>query len=580
MLFSYGRTGIDGECLGEGYNVHIDSTGQICLAIARSDNIWETVISNTKVSPNTWYHIAATYNLDSMRLFVNGDFAGVRAFSGPVYPSSINARIGSSSTDGLNSVLHFSGCIDNMRIFGYPLDFSEIDQNFIQEQPEQLTAFEINVGVKNTYTKPGADVWIPVYLTNHEKYLINSVSFTMNFDTTMATFDTAIIDSGLARNWQLFGWNDAAKNKVAFSLGGLQAQAIAYGQGELVRCRFSIKPSVKSGDNSLLLIKNLSIDEGNNLVSPTVTSGRIIIGTSPSYGDVSGNGEVTVFDAGKILQYVVGSLFLPDKDVPNFTFNVADVSGNGSISSYDAALVFQYGLALIMQFPVERMGKSSKHASKSLVTLSFDTETGSGGETIYFLSGSNLDGFLAGEFALEYDPSMISVLNGDITTDIQGATIKSRVDSDSQEIRIAVMTSDDIDSDNPINLFRIVLPPSANPASAVTLNKALLNEGAIMSNYPSDGLRNENDISTIERLRVFEKNRISVNNNVIMISNLSGVAVSVSVFDMRGRRALNREYGKTSGAIRIDAKAMPAGMYVCRISIDGKLKNIPIIFNK
>jgi len=67
-----------------------------------------------------------------------------------------------------------------------------------------------------------------------------------------------------------------------------------------------------------------------------------------TYGDVSGNGSVTSFDASQILQYNSGLITLTGEQLI-----AADVSGNGSVSSYDASLVLQFIAELITCFPVE-----------------------------------------------------------------------------------------------------------------------------------------------------------------------------------------------------------------------------------
>jgi len=70
--------------------------------------------------------------------------------------------------------------------------------------------------------------------------------------------------------------------------------------------------------------------------------------TSILYGDVSGNGEVTAYDASLVLQYVIGSIeFSPEQR------EAADVTDNGTISALDAALILQYTVGLIEKFPAD-----------------------------------------------------------------------------------------------------------------------------------------------------------------------------------------------------------------------------------
>jgi len=66
------------------------------------------------------------------------------------------------------------------------------------------------------------------------------------------------------------------------------------------------------------------------------------------YGDVSGNKEISAYDAALTAQYAVALITLtPDQ------IKAADVSGNGEVSAYDAALIAQKAVGLIEKFPVE-----------------------------------------------------------------------------------------------------------------------------------------------------------------------------------------------------------------------------------
>ncbi len=62
-------------------------------------------------------------------------------------------------------------------------------------------------------------------------------------------------------------------------------------------------------------------------------------------GDVSGNGEITTYDATLAAQYSVRLIDLSASQV-----QAADVTGNGQVSSYDASLIAQYAIGLIEGF--------------------------------------------------------------------------------------------------------------------------------------------------------------------------------------------------------------------------------------
>jgi hypothetical protein len=66
------------------------------------------------------------------------------------------------------------------------------------------------------------------------------------------------------------------------------------------------------------------------------------------YGDLSGEGDVTAYDAALAARIAVGL----DTADANKT-KIADVSGDGSVTAYDAALIAQKAVGLIVKFPVE-----------------------------------------------------------------------------------------------------------------------------------------------------------------------------------------------------------------------------------
>ena len=62
-------------------------------------------------------------------------------------------------------------------------------------------------------------------------------------------------------------------------------------------------------------------------------------------GDVTGNGEISSYDASLTAQYAINLISLTPDEVQR-----ADVTGNGEISSYDASLIAQYAIGLIDGF--------------------------------------------------------------------------------------------------------------------------------------------------------------------------------------------------------------------------------------
>jgi len=67
-------------------------------------------------------------------------------------------------------------------------------------------------------------------------------------------------------------------------------------------------------------------------------------------GDVSGDWDISAYDAALASQYSVGLITLTGEQIC-----AADVDGNGEVTSYDAALIAQYAVGLIDRFPADDM---------------------------------------------------------------------------------------------------------------------------------------------------------------------------------------------------------------------------------
>ena len=67
-----------------------------------------------------------------------------------------------------------------------------------------------------------------------------------------------------------------------------------------------------------------------------------------TFGDVNGDGSITVYDASLTLQNFANLI-----EFENWQLIAADVDGNGVIQSYDASLILQFAVGLIIEFPVD-----------------------------------------------------------------------------------------------------------------------------------------------------------------------------------------------------------------------------------
>ena len=65
-------------------------------------------------------------------------------------------------------------------------------------------------------------------------------------------------------------------------------------------------------------------------------------------GDVNGSGEISTFDAVKVIQHIIGL-----DELSGDSLDAADVSGNGTISVYDASMILKYVAGMLICFPAD-----------------------------------------------------------------------------------------------------------------------------------------------------------------------------------------------------------------------------------
>jgi len=87
------------------------------------------------------------------------------------------------------------------------------------------------------------------------------------------------------------------------------------------------------------------------------------------YGDVSGNGDVSSYDARLIQQIAVG-----DKEASGKTLVQADVDGDGVVTKGDAEMVLEYAVGNRSSFPAQ----SQPQQDPSEIQIQANVENGSG----------------------------------------------------------------------------------------------------------------------------------------------------------------------------------------------------------
>lgn len=121
--------------LGEqGYVLRAGNNGQVDFTVCGKDSLGNSISWVSAVSPsgvmslNTWYHVAGTYDGDSVRVFINGvQQAATALVHGMIAGTAYPIKIGRISDQAQSQTRYWNGQIDEVRIWDRALDTAEIN---------------------------------------------------------------------------------------------------------------------------------------------------------------------------------------------------------------------------------------------------------------------------------------------------------------------------------------------------------------------------------------------------------------------------------------------------------------------
>lgn len=126
---------------GDG-NVNNVGVGGMNFAIKKNNQVY-TVSSYQPMESNVWYHLAGTYDGQTLRFYINGALVGTRQVAAPIDDDKLPLRIGSD-----DSGKYFNGAMDEVAIWDRPLSEQEIASLAgktgparVVKQPQSVTAY-------------------------------------------------------------------------------------------------------------------------------------------------------------------------------------------------------------------------------------------------------------------------------------------------------------------------------------------------------------------------------------------------------------------------------------------------------
>ncbi len=295
----------------KGYMLRVGAGGKLNANFGNGS--WKEVSSsNAVLSLNTWHHIAGRFNGSYLTIYVDGNPIDSASYSGSVGASNVNLVIGAQSNGGR----HFTGSIDEVRIWDIARTKSEIQQNMhvlqCADEPglkayyrfEQGVAAGNNSGVLTAVDSRGLS---PGNLQgfalsgNSSNWVSSSLNFIQQFQPYFQT-DTICQGESI-----IFG-------SQTLSLAGVYTDTIPSNLSCDSVITFDLK--TKSVDNSILIHQDTiwAVDTSltyawidcNNMfrIIPGATERYYVPFVSTSYAVIVSNGECT--DTSDCVNFTVG----------------------------------------------------------------------------------------------------------------------------------------------------------------------------------------------------------------------------------------------------------------------------------
>ena len=296
------------------------------------------------------------------------------------------------------------------------------------------------VTVGDTQGRAGGTVSVPIETTDVTGLDLIGVTVTLTYDpslltptddgvsTTAATLGPVLADAG---TW-IVEQNVPTPGQLYVALAG----DAAAGSGVLLSVAFDIAVGAAAGATSPLMLTQSSLNEGE--IATTAVDGTFSVLTLV-YGDVTGNGAATSFDAAWVLDYVANAALGPAFIVPfgieesaptwsatpvtaEVAFEVADVDADAALTAMDAALILRYDVQLIASFPAETPAAPTRVAGPVAYTIrGASTRLRPGVRTIVSLDAEAVDSLYAGEARIDFDPTTLRLVDVRIGDAAEGA---------------------------------------------------------------------------------------------------------------------------------------------------------------
>lgn len=131
-----------------GYEIHTNASGGFRFLIHHGNPTFTALDTNTVINNNVWHHLVCTFDGTTMKAFIDSvEDPNTANYSGTIPITSNSLQLGRRSPEGSYV---FTGTIDDVRIYNYALNQSEIASLYKQGNGTETSDFRIDLSGLNT----------------------------------------------------------------------------------------------------------------------------------------------------------------------------------------------------------------------------------------------------------------------------------------------------------------------------------------------------------------------------------------------------------------------------------------------
>gem|GEM_PF-6593048 len=520
-----------------------------------------------------WNHVVFTFDQSTgiSALYLNGKLRASNTFIKPLTPRTVGPLflgIRSPSSLDWDSGIGLVGILDQADVFDFALSPKEIGALYGQPVTEPK---HCHLGMKTHLTGADHSLTLPVYVSMDEADSIFSLKFNLHLDTSVVSLVSMEMDTSLAGDWKVESWDERDPTAIPIHLSNSNPRPERF-EGRLVLFHLKTHPNALVGASSMLTLTDLSSPSNPDL-ELSQTSGKVfVMEKDTTFGDIDGNQEVEADDAGLLLGCHWDKVPAISSDCPVFDSLQADVSGNGELTGYDAALVLQYGLGIREDFPVTEIILPKRASGKS-PSLSLGKAEKIDGKTFrYHLTGKDAADIIGGDIILEVGGTLNS--KPLITTDQQGLRLAYAWDAQTGKLAVSFAAIRKLPSGDLPLLTIEIEQESENAMIPVAVKSADFNEGEFgpvdLSNASSASLWGKNGDDPRISWAVQNSGRylrMEVRNDVIQ---------AWSIYDSRGRQIRSGANDSPSNRLNLSLEGISAQwVYIRLLGKSGQVISFP-----